>query len=226
MTLHDDEPEIIGHFILWLYTGEYSDLEGSLASEVESLNMRMIMQLGVQSAATVASENFVPESDPELVNELAVLHAKLYVLADKHGIADLASQAVREIKKQLEWDQNALLPALSQLFGTGQENHETTTRRTISKEQDRELWNILAEAASKEFGNYREDEMFSQVMLQNPSFQWELLQRVARNMETVEARLADVTANIQVPRLPKKRKNTNQGETQGQATKKKAKAGG
>lgn len=208
--------------MLWWYTGEYSGVGSDGSDGEESLTIQMIMENGRHQSPTT-SDMFVSasEPEPEYGAEPAALHAKMYLLADKYGITDLTRLAVAEIETRLDWDKASLLPILTHLLTTAQETTNESVTRVISEEQDTNLWNILAETASTKFLTHRDDAGFSQVMLQNPKFQWDVLRRVAKNMETVEAKLATATAIIEVPKLRKgsqKRKKNVKEEDENQTT--------
>ncbi|KIX97827.1 uncharacterized protein Z520_06605 [Fonsecaea multimorphosa CBS 102226] len=129
--LDDDEPVIIAHLILWLYTEEYDDEN---MSEIAGFDVKSLLKHGKVSPPSIVHAPDRAGSGPAAgvngareetdidccADELPPisLHAKMYLVAHKYGITDLSEKAVYEITEILGAVKEALLPCLAHFFVT------------------------------------------------------------------------------------------------------------
>jgi len=226
--LHDDEPILIGNLILWLYTGHYTDVntdgEDDDPSVSKGIDIDILMRNGkttpipilnpyespeLGSAGAGATSPFTVEAEEEETWPIpSVLHAKMYMLAEKYGIRELAVLAVDELNSDLSWNSEALfLPSLEYLFTTSRNSNEVPNRVSAPAKES-EMFAMLVRAASTEpaIHDYLADATFQNVLQENPAFAVAVLTRVAGELQRTKTDLAKVNESIETPKPKKGRK--------------------
>lgn len=259
--LQDDEPLLIGHLVLWLYTGEYMEHSLDDGSTVnKGLDIQDIMKNGkIENAGSpqlgtpTASSLFCSQDDDQDEWDIPVaLHAKMFILADKFGIGDLATKAIDDFKAELEWNaDDVFIPSLKELFssgGSGPDNPppipplaallpgsaSTPSTPPLSSADGgggdyssaplpgSEMFDLLAATASNSMflSKYLAQADFEKVMVENPAFQFEVLRRVARELDH---RKLEIEANTPKPvKTPRKRRLPSKSVERGEPKSKKA----
>ncbi|KAK5061057.1 hypothetical protein LTR84_007598 [Exophiala bonariae] len=173
ITLSNVEPVLIGHLILWLYTGDYVDGNGTdddsdVVSNKAGIDINIIMRNG--KANKIAQQS---HSSPELGLAGApfpftkeeetwpipvAIHAKMYVLAERYGISELSIMTVEELTNELSWNDTVFLPSIEYLFATpkqitngGDPSNPTTngTKGTNSTNDDKStIWKNPAKGSN------------------------------------------------------------------------------
>lgn len=263
--LQDDEPLLIGHLVLWLYTGEYMEHSLDDGTTVnKGLDIQDIMKNGkVENAGSphlgtpTASSLFCSEDDDQDEWDIPVaLHAKMFILAEKFGIGDLATKTIDDFKAELEWNaDDVFIPSLKELFSNGgsdANNHppipplppilhgsaSTPSTPPLSSADGgggggiggnysstplpgSEMFDLLAATASNSMflSKYLAQADFEKVMVENPAFQFEVLRRVARELDH---RKLEIEASTPKPvKTPRKRRLPSKSVERGEQPKSK-----
>ncbi|KEF53675.1 uncharacterized protein A1O9_10075 [Exophiala aquamarina CBS 119918] len=233
--LYDDEPILIGNLILWLYTGHYTDVntdgEDDDSALSKGIDINVIMRNGKTNGGNSnpagspelgsagATSPFNLETEEETWPTPSTLHAKMYVLAEKYGIGELAVLTIDELSNDLSWNSESLfLPSLEYLF-TSQycSSSGDSTSKTSSDEapnavtppaKDSEMFQLLVSTASTPpaIHTYLANATFQNVLRENPTFTVEVLARVASELQETKTELTKVTESIETPKPKKGRK--------------------
>lgn len=232
-----EDPVTIGHLILWGYLGEYGDSKRHASTL--GLNIFVLMKKGKKVSPRIfffsedpAVDACDDKDDDEKRLVPPALHAKMYRLARKYGIEELSCKAANEIECEInmpDHDGTMFLPLLLELFNMSPDDgvevlDDQESCQIISAERDEKVWDVLATEASNGFHHYQTDEMFRQVMLKNPKFQWEVMRRLSRRLSETDGRLREAEGKIKPMKGERKRKEKDQKQVQEQVAKK-AKAG-
>jgi hypothetical protein len=143
-------------------------------------------------------------------------HAEIYLVAHKYEMPELADLAVRELDEELSWTGDSFLPSLAHLLvpSITLESIDAKTsivapgrpKRVITEHQDPKMWEMLAARACADFHQDKHDDEYRDVMMASPAFQWEVMGRLAKQLEETQAKLDKVNSSIEVPKPKPKRK--------------------
>lgn len=231
MILYDDEPILIGNLILWLYTGHYTDVNTDGEDDDPTLRKGIDINVIMRNGKTNGGGNSNPAGSPELGSAGATspfnrepeeeetwpipsaLHAKMYMLAEKYGISDLAALAIEELTGDLSWNSDAVfLPSLEYLFTTrsssSSDDPNETPNAISAPANDSKMFQLLVNTASTgpTIHGYLSDPAFQKVLRENPTFTVEVLTRVAKELQETKTELTKVNESIETPKPKKARK--------------------
>lgn len=158
ITLNDVEPVLIGHLILWLYTGDYVDGNGTdddndAVSNKTGIDINIIMRNGKANRKSARQ----PQSSPELGSAgtafpftreedetwpvPVAIHAKMYVLAERYGISELSVLTVEELTGEIGWNDTVSLPSLEYLFANPKQIENSDSSIINGKDDDKSaIW--------------------------------------------------------------------------------------
>lgn len=236
VTLQDVDPVLIGHLILWLYTGDYvatDDGDGNdLTLNKSGIDINIIMRNGkannkangngqkspeLGSAATKSSSSF-PFTHEEEERWLvpSAIHAKMYVLSQRYGISELSSLTVEELTNELEWNDSIFLPSLEYLFPPLhlEKDDKDAVWRTPTKDSD--VFELLVGTAStgpKLNDVYLPNPTFQKVLRENPDFALEVLVRVTADLHDTKDQLTKLNETLETPPRPKKARKKRAAST-------------
>lgn len=238
VTLHDVDPVLIGHLILWLYTGDYvatDDGDGNdLTLKKSGIDINIIMRNGKanskangngqgspelgSAAATKSSSSFpFTHEEEERWQVPSAIHAKMYVLSQRYGIGELSSLTVEELTNELEWNDSIFLPSLEYLFAPlhlEKDDNKDAVWRTPTR--DSETFELLANTAStapKLYEVYLPNPTFQKVLRENPDFAMEVLVRVAADLHETKDQLTKLNETLETPPRPKKARKKRAAST-------------
>lgn len=217
VTLDEDEPIVIGHLILWLYTGAYTD-DGEVS---KGIDINTIMQSGKANnikppmspelgSAASPSSLFVPEEETWPIPP--AIHAKMYMLAEKYGIGELATLSIDELNNEVGWNDAIFLPSLEYLFTARDSCNDSSSYAASTAvpvpTKDAEMFEFLANTASAfpAIQAHLINPTFQKVLRENPSFTFEVLTRVTAELQETKDECAKLNETIETPKVKKGRK--------------------